>query len=95
MKPIIEVIGAVIERDKHILCALRSPTMSLGLNWEFPGWKLKDHESPKEAWLREIKELKCDMKVNTMVESTTKESDSNIICLSTYRAKIVSGTPRL
>ncbi|MEC3884565.1 (deoxy)nucleoside triphosphate pyrophosphohydrolase [Halobacillus sp. HZG1] len=94
MKPIINVVGAVIISNGYILCALRSAKMSLSLHWEFPGGKIKNNETPKEALKREIKEeLNCDIVIHSKVAETTHESDSNIINLSTYQAKIIAGNP--
>jgi 8-oxo-dGTP diphosphatase len=40
MKKQIKVVAAIIENDENeILCALRSPEMSMGNQWEFPGGK--------------------------------------------------------
>ncbi|MBN9654705.1 (deoxy)nucleoside triphosphate pyrophosphohydrolase [Halobacillus sp. GSS1] len=94
MKPIINVVGVVIMSNGYILCALRSANMSLAHHWEFPGGKIKENETPEEALKREIKEeLNCDIVVHSRVEETTQESDSNIINLSTYKAKIIAGIP--
>lgn len=45
MKKLIKVVGAVIENENNeILCALRSPKMSLPNMWEFPGGKVEENE---------------------------------------------------
>ena len=63
MKKLIKVVGAIIENENNeILCALRSPIMSLPNMWEFPGGKVEEDETLKEAIEREIKEeLDCDV----------------------------------
>ena len=39
-KKLVEVVAAVIENENNeILCALRSPIMTLPNMWEFPGGK--------------------------------------------------------
>ena len=57
MKKTVRVVGAIIlsEADE-VLCALRSPEMSLPNYWEFPGGKIEVGESIQEAVIREIKE---------------------------------------
>ncbi len=43
MKKMVCVVGAVIYNEQHeILCALRSPKMSLPHVWEFPGGKVEE-----------------------------------------------------
>ncbi len=45
MKKQIKVVGAVIENEHgEILCALRSPQMSMPNMWEFPGGKVEKDE---------------------------------------------------
>jgi 8-oxo-dGTP diphosphatase len=45
MKKTVKVVAAIIENDKNeILCALRSPDMSLANMWEFPGGKVEKNE---------------------------------------------------
>ena len=46
MKKSIKVVAAIIENENNeILCALRSPSMSLPNMWEFPGGKVEEGES--------------------------------------------------
>ena len=57
MKKSIKVVAAIIENDNNeILCALRSPSMSLPNMWEFPGGKVEEGESLGAAIEREIRE---------------------------------------
>lgn len=97
MKKTVHVVGAVIENEnKEILCALRSPEMTLPNFWEFPGGKIEEGESKAEALTREIKEeLGCMIEVFEQVEDTTYEYEKVIVRLETFMAKIIEGTPEL
>ena len=97
MKKSIQVVGAVIQNQttQQILCALRSPEMSLPNLWEFPGGKIEAGERHEEALKREIhEELGCEIQVNEPVESTTYEYDQMIVTLHIYHARIISGSPQ-
>lgn len=95
MKKTVHVVGAVIENDaQQILCAQRSPSMSLANLWEFPGGKIEAGETPQQALKREImEELDCVIDVGDKVEDTTYEYENVIVRLETYKAKITEGTP--
>ena len=42
MEKRVKVVAAIIENEQNeILCALRSPVMSLPNKWEFPGGKVE------------------------------------------------------
>lgn len=90
-------MGAIIENEnKEILCALRSPEMTLPNYWEFPGGKIEKGESKEEALKREIKEeLGCKIEVLQHVEDTTYEYEKVIVRLETFMARIIDGTPEL
>ncbi|KZZ83045.1 MULTISPECIES: (deoxy)nucleoside triphosphate pyrophosphohydrolase [Bacillaceae] len=95
MKKTVKVVGAVIHNDQNqILCALRSPEMSLPDYWEFPGGKIEDGESPEESLVREIEEeLGCRIHVKEKIVDVLHEYDKVIVNLLTYHASIVSGNP--
>ena len=95
MKKLIKVVGAVIENENNeILCALRSPDMSLPNMWEFPGGKVEKDENLKEAIEREIQEeLDCKIEFLDIFNDNTHEYDNFIVNLITVKCKLVSGTP--
>ena len=95
MKKLVKVVGAIIENENNeILCALRSPDMSLPNLWEFPGGKLEAGESYKEAIEREImEELGCSVRFIDIFNDNNHEYDAFIVNLVTVKCILVSGTP--
>jgi 8-oxo-dGTP diphosphatase len=83
LKKRINVVGAVLTRAQTILAAQRSSTMSLPGMWEFPGGKIEQDESPKEALLRELKEeLLCSAEIGKHIQTTEHEYDFGIVILT-------------
>jgi len=92
--PPLEVVGAVIERDGLILCALRSPYSSLPNVWEFPGGKVELGETHEGALTREIvEELGCKVTVMAHFTTTTHAYETRTVRLHTYRCAIDTGVP--
>lgn len=91
----VDVVGAVIvNKNKEVLCALRSKSMSLSNYWEFPGGKVEEGEDHKEALVREIKEeLLCDIQVGEFITETVHEYSNLKVKLTTYFAQIIKGAP--
>ncbi|PGR90158.1 (deoxy)nucleoside triphosphate pyrophosphohydrolase [Bacillus thuringiensis] len=96
MKRKISVVGAVIVNENNeVLCALRSPTMTLPNYWEFPGGKINKGEEPPAALIREIKEeLGCTIVVDEKVEEVKYEYETIVVHLTTYKARILAGKPK-
>ena len=95
MKKTIKVVAAIIENDQNeILCALRSPEMSLANLWEFPGGKVEKDESLFDAIEREIKEeLSCTIKAIDVFDENTHEYEKIIVNLIGIKCKLVEGEP--
>ena len=95
MKKIVKVVGAIIENNNEILCALRSKDMSLPMLWEFPGGKIEEGESVNEAIVREIKEeLDCDIEAISIFNDNTHEYENIIVNLITVKCKLINRIPK-
>jgi 8-oxo-dGTP diphosphatase len=55
MERAVRVVAAVIERDGRFLAARRK-SGGIGGDWEFPGGKLRDGETPERGLERELRE---------------------------------------
>jgi len=92
----INVVGAVIVKDGRVLCAQRGPSGSLAGMWEFPGGKIEQGETPREALEREIdEELRCTVIVGEELTTTTHGYDFGVVTLTTFYCELVDGTPEL
>jgi 8-oxo-dGTP diphosphatase len=49
-------VGVVVNRNREVLIALRHENQHQGGLWEFPGGKVDDNESVREALIRELQE---------------------------------------
>lgn len=95
MKKTVKVVAAIIENDKNeILCALRSPDMSLPNMWEFPGGKVEKDEEILTALEREInEELNCKIVAIEVVHDNIHEYEAFIINLLCITCNITEGSP--
>lgn len=96
LRRIVNVVAGIIENERNeILCALRSPVMSLPNRWEFPGGKIEAAENAFEALEREImEELGCQITATEFFHENTHEYDSFIIKLTCLKATIITDTPK-
>lgn len=70
--------------------------MSLPGLWEFPGGKIEEGESPKEALKRElVEELRCVVEIGELVETTEHQYDFGVVVLSTYYCALRGSEPVL
>ena len=87
----IRVVAAQIERNGRYLIAQRKPTSSLPLLWEFPGGRVEDGESDREALARELREgMEIDVEVGAPSVSVDHEYDAYIIDFRVYRCRLRS-----
>ena len=96
MKKTIKVVAAIIENEnKEVLCALRSPEMSLPNLWEFPGGKVEEGESLLNAIEREIQEeLDCKVKAIDVFDENIHEYEKVIVNLIAIKCKLIDGVPK-
>lgn len=57
-KPILVTAGILIDGDRILICQ-RHRSDTYGLQWEFPGGKVRHGEDPKAALRRELAEELC------------------------------------
>jgi 8-oxo-dGTP diphosphatase len=95
MKRTVKVVAAIIENENsEILCALRSPQMSMPNMWEFPGGKVEANEDIFSALEREIEEeLGCKIEAFEIHNNITHDYETFIINLIAIKSVITSGTP--
>lgn len=57
MRKVIHVSAvALVNAEGKVFLAQRPPNKNMADLWEFPGGKIKPHETPEEALIRELKE---------------------------------------
>lgn len=96
MKKLVKVVAAIIEDEQDkVLCALRSPKMSIPNQWEFPGGKVEENEDIFSALEREIQEeLGCEIETSkTVFNENVHEYDTFAINLISIKCKITKGRP--
>ncbi|MFS0862043.1 (deoxy)nucleoside triphosphate pyrophosphohydrolase [Fredinandcohnia sp. 179-A 10B2 NHS] len=95
MKKIVKVVAAIIENaQEEILCALRSPLMTIPNMWEFPGGKVEADEDIFTALQREIQEeLQCEIETKEIFNENVHEYETFIINLISIKCRIINGSP--
>jgi cysteine synthase B len=79
---ILHVVCALIERSGKLLLTRRAPGQILSGWWEFPGGKVEEGESSRQALARELKEeLGIAAEIGERIGFSTVESDGRIIVL--------------
>jgi len=89
----IEVVAAVIINNLgQIFCAQRKNSGELALKWEFPGGKIENNESYREALFREIKEeLEIEIEINDYIMTTKYAYNTFDLTMHVFFSKINNG----
>ncbi len=76
-----DVVAAIIKKRDHYLLAKRSKEKYMGLKWEFPGGKVEQNETFKDALSREIlEELNVNIEIhNKVAEERYQDEEINIV----------------
>ncbi|MGX7106983.1 (deoxy)nucleoside triphosphate pyrophosphohydrolase [Hutsoniella sourekii] len=93
----IKVSAAIIVDNDKIYCVQRGPGRSLENKWEFPGGKIENEESAREALAREIQEellIKVDIDDEPFAESIY-DYDFGRVHLHAFICRLVDGQPKL
>ena len=74
------VVAAIIKKGNYYLLAKRNKNKYMGLKWEFPGGKVEQNETYKEALCREIlEELNVNIEIhNKVAEESYRDEEINI-----------------
>lgn len=92
----LNVVAAVIIKDKKIFTAQRPNKGEVGLKWEFPGGKIEKGECEKDALYREIQEeFDTDLNVGDKVITITHQYTEFKIIMSGYFCTIKNGNLNL
>lgn len=93
-RPVIRVVGAIVERDGTVFAARRNADRSAGGLWEFPGGKVEPGESPEAALRRELREeLGVTVTVGAFVDRSLSDVGAARIELSCYAARFAGEDP--
>jgi len=91
----VEVVAAIIRRDKKILITRRQDHVHLAGLWEFPGGKVEDGESLRSALQREIREeLGVDVGVEDEFFTVEHEYPTKSVRLHFFNCTILQGEPQ-
>ena len=89
MKPV-DVVAAIIKSEDYYLLAKRNKDKYMGLKWEFPGGKVEQNESFKEALSREIlEELNVNIQIHKKVAEERYQDEEINIVLHYYMCSLI------
>ena len=89
MNPI-DVVAAIIKREDYYLLAKRNKDKYMGLKWEFPGGKVEQNETFKEALSREIlEELNVNIQIHSKVAEERYQDEKINITLHYYMCSLI------
>lgn len=93
---VIRVVAAVIkatnEKGKPMIFATQRGYGDLKGGWEFPGGKIEERETPKEALKREImEELDTEIKVGKLIDTIEYDYPAFHLSMDCFWCEIVKG----
>ena len=87
----IRVVAAVIRSEDKIFATARGYGEFKG-QWEFPGWKIEQGETPEEALVREIKEeLEIEIKVGEIIHTIEYDYPMFHLSMDCFWGEIIKG----
>ena len=91
----VHVAAAIIEKDHQILIAKRLNGTHKYL-WEFPGGKIEENESSKQALIREIKEeLNADIEIKSYLTTISYTYPDFHLLMDVYICELAGNTMTL
>ena len=89
MNPV-DVVVAIIKSEDYYLLAKRNKDKYMGLKWEFPGGKVEQNETFKEALSREIlEELNVNIQIHSKVAEERYQDEEINITLHYYMCSLI------
>jgi 8-oxo-dGTP diphosphatase len=90
----IRVVAAIIERGGRYLVTQRRPSAVLPLLWEFPGGRVEDGESDREALRREVlHRIGLGVEPGKLVSFVSHPYDRYTVDLYLYECELLAGEP--
>ena len=91
----LNVVAAIIKQDNKILATKRGYGEFINM-WEFPGGKIENNETKKEALVREIKEeLDCIVEITKFALDLEYQYPTFYLKMSCFEAVVKDGTLKL
>lgn len=92
----LDVVAAILVHEGKVFTARRAEGQRLAGQWEFPGGKLEQGESPEKALKREmLEEFGMMIRVGRKFDHVTHEDENGRIRLSAFWALWEGGEPQL
>ena len=87
----VRVVAAVI-RDKDKIFATARGYGDFKGQWEFPGGKIEEGETPQQALVREIKEeLETNIEVGTLIDTIEYDYPTFHLSMDCFWCQVISG----